>query len=86
MQEQAGERTYRRGVLNSGQTVEPVEKALNRLANGTDKGRKSIAGNQGILIGFFPWRKEFNCVVLFERSFPGGVDVRSSTNRGKSVI
>jgi len=75
MEEQAREGTNRRSVLDIGQRIEPVEKALNRLAERTDKGGKSVARNQRILFALFPWSKQFNSVFLFERSFPGGINV-----------
>ena len=45
MKKQARKRADQRSRLDIGQAVKPVEKALNRLTDGTDEGRKSVAGN-----------------------------------------
>jgi len=52
VKEEAREGANRRSRLDIGQTIEPVEKALNELANGTDKGRKRITRNQRVVFIF----------------------------------
>lgn len=63
MREQARQRADHRGGLNAGQAVEPVEKALNRLAESTDKctfedGVLSLFGEVGVPPAQFNYIKQ----------------------------
>lgn len=58
MEKQARKGTDRRGSLNVGEAIEPVEKALNRLTDGADKSGKRIAGNQDISLLPFSGSKQ----------------------------
>lgn len=53
MKEQAGKRADGRSRLDTGQTIEPVEKAFNKLANRTEKNGKRDVRRQGIIFCFF---------------------------------
>ena len=55
MKKKARKRADQRSRLDASQAVKPVEKALNRLTDGTDEGRKSVARKQDIAIALFPW-------------------------------
>ena len=75
MKKKARKRADQRSGLDIGQTVKPVEKALNRLTDGTDEGRKSVARNQDIAFALFPRGEKFQSVLLLQRLSPGGVSV-----------
>lgn len=58
MEKQARKRADDRSGLNIGEAIKPVEKALHRLADRTDKSGKSITGKQDIASCFLSGREE----------------------------
>ena len=75
MKKQARKRADQKSGLDIRQTVEPVEKTLNRLTDGTDEGRESITGNQDIAFVPFPWGEQFQGMVFLQRLSPSSVSV-----------
>jgi len=75
MKEQAREGPHNRGRLNSSQAIQPVKKTLDWLANRTDKGGKSIARSQNVLLALLSRGNKLNYVVISESRFPSNVDV-----------
>ena len=64
MKEQARKGRDQASGLDIGQAVEPVEKALNRLTDRTDEGRKCVTGKQDITFALFPWSEQFQGMVF----------------------
>jgi len=50
--------------LNVGETIEPVEKALNGLTKRTDKSGESVAGGQEIILSFLSWSEQYNGMLF----------------------
>lgn len=75
MTKKARQRADHRSGLNVSQAIEPVEKALNGLADRTDKCRECVSGDQNVAFLLFPRGKQFQCAVLLERMRPVSVHV-----------
>ena len=66
MTKQARKGADQGGGLDVSEAIKPVEKALDRLTDRTNKCRESVARNQGIAFLLFPWSKQLNGVVLHQ--------------------
>ena len=75
MEKEAGKRVDERSGLDIGETVEPIEKALNRLANRADERRKRVSRNKDIPFVFFPRGKKYHRMLALEQVSPGSIRI-----------
>ena len=75
MKKEAGKGADLRSRLEIGETIEPVEEALDRLAERTYKRGKSIPGNRDVILGLFVRSKQRNSRLIFKRFSPSSVNI-----------